>query len=285
MKMRKLILGALVAFTVVSCNQKKIEHLEFQKDSLQQVKDSVVRERDNFLEIIAEIQSNFQSIRQTELGILDQTQGGEVINSSTKAQLREDFQRISEKLQAQRERIGQLEESLKSAQGQASKYKNLVASLQKDLETKTKEIADLKAQLEEKNVKIEELSKSVSSLTTSKDSLNSLSEKQLASIKQQEIELNAGYYLTATKKELKEKGLKEGVLKTAKVDKGNFKKVDIREFKELELNTKKAKLYTLHPASSYSLEKKSADDKMLVLKIKDPKAFWSNSRILIVEVK
>ena len=53
--MRKLILGTLVAFAAVSCNQKKIEALEnrVMEDSLKIV--SIEQERDAFIEIISEV--------------------------------------------------------------------------------------------------------------------------------------------------------------------------------------------------------------------------------------
>jgi len=282
--MRKLILGTLVAFMAVSCNQKKIEHLEFQRDSIQQEKDLVVKERDAFLEIISEIQSNFTTIKEVELGIIDQAQEG--INNDSRARIQEDMQFITNKLQENRDRIAKLEEDLKKSQGQAAHYRGLVANLQKDLEIRIKEIAELKAQIEEKDLKIEELSSKVVSLSSSKDSLSTLSAKQLAAIKAQEEEINGGWYLISKKNDLKDKGMKEGALKTTKFDKSKFKKIDIREVKEFDLGTAKTpKLYTSHPESSYTITNKSATDKTKVLKITDYKSFWANSRYLIVQIK
>ena len=282
--MRKLILGTLVVFMAVSCNQKKIEALEARvyEDSLKIV--AIEEERDAFLEIISEVQSNFRTIKEIELGIIDQSQASEGIDGEGKARIQEDFQFITNMIQQSKDRIAELEANLSRSQGQTAHYRGLVANLQKDLATRTQEIADLKAQLELKDLQIQQLDRQVASLNTSKDSLSSLSAKQIAAIKQQEEELNSGWYTIGKKSELKAKGLKEGDLKTAKINKSNFKKIDIREFKELDLGSKKAKLYTSHPESSYSLEKKSASDKNLVLRIKDQKSFWANSRILIVQI-
>ena len=79
--------------------------------------------------------------------------------------------------------------------------------------------------------------------------------------------------------------MKEGAIKSARIDKSGFTKVDIREISELDLKSRKAKLYTFHPESSYSLERKTPDDKNLVLKITDYKTFWANSKILVIEIK
>ena len=282
--MRKLILGTLVAFMAVSCNQKKIEALENRvfEDSIKI--ESIQKERDNLVEIISEVQSNFRTIKEIELGILSDAHGTEVINSGSKARIQEDFQTITNALQANKARIEELEQSLSSAQGEASRYRNMVAGLRKDLELRIKEVSDLRAELEEKNIKIQELGSQVTNLSQAKDSLSSLSAKQIAAIQAQDEELNTGWYTFGKKSDLKNKGLKEGGLKKVKINKSNFHKVDIREFSELRLGSKKAKLYTSHPASSYSLDKISATDKNLVLRIKDYKAFWSNSNTLIIEI-
>lgn len=283
--MRKLILGTLVALMAVSCNQKKMERLTFQKDSIQQEKDLVEKERDYFLEIISEVQANFRAIKEVELGILDQTQDSEGLTNDAKAQIQQDLQLITERIQKSKEQIAQLEEDLEKSKGQTSYYRGLVRNLQNELETRTKEVTALKAQLEEKDIKIQELDVKVTSLTQAKDSLSSLSELQIAAIKAQDEELNAGWYMMGTKKELKTKGLKAADLKNKRINKGAFTKVDIRELTEMDLGSKKAKLYTSHPEASYSLERKSADDKTLVLKIKDYNSFWSNSKILVIEIK
>ena len=282
--MKKLILGILVAFMAISCNQKKIEALENRvaQDSIKIVE--IERERDAFLEIISEVQSNFRTIREVELGIIDQTHGVEGITGEGRIRIQEDFDLIRDKIQESRYRIEQLEEDLKKSQGQTAHFRNLVAGLRNELEVRTQEIAELKAQLELKDMQIAQLDRQVASLGYSKDSLASLSDKQIAAIRLQEEELNAGWYVIGTKKELQAKGLKEGDLKTAKFNRGNFKKVDTREFKEIDLGAKKAKLYTFHPTNSYSIEKKSATDKNLVLKIKDQKSFWSSSKYLIIQI-
>ena len=111
--------------------------------------------------------------------------------------------------------------------------------------------------MEEKDIKIKELDELVESLNSTRDSLNNLADQQIAAIKAQDEELNSAWYIIGTKKELKAKGLKEGDLKKAKINKSIFTKVDVRELSELDLGSKKAKLYTSHPENSYSLTKKS----------------------------
>ena len=285
--MKKLILGTLITFMMVACNyrQKEIDRLSFQKDSIQQEKDSVVAERDSFFNVIAIIESNFETIKQTQLGIIDQSHTSEGSAADSKMRIEQSFNLIRDKIEQNRIQIEKLQQDLKNVQGQAAHYKGLVQRLQQDLEAKTKEIEELRIQLGEKDSKIQEMGGTISSLNKNKDSLNAVTRLQAEAMRVQDEELNGAWYTMATKKELKNKGLKEGDLKKNSINKSNFKKVDIREFSQLELNSTKAKLYTSHPQSSYTLTKVSDKDKNLVLKIKDYKSFWSNSRILIIEIK
>ncbi|HOI26161.1 MAG TPA: hypothetical protein PLN63_05450 [Paludibacteraceae bacterium] len=282
--MKKVILGALIAFFMVSCNQEEIKRLTFQRDSIQQVKDQTEAEMNNYLSVIAEVQSNIKSIKETELGIIDNVQGAEGVNNESKERISQDLQTINEAIKNSKNQIAQLESDLKSAKGQAAKFKGIVAGLKSDLKKQAEEIAELKTQLEAKDIKIKELDDALASIKMMKDSLDNVSVQQAAAIKAQDEELNTAWYIIGTKKELKAKGLKEGDLKTAKVNKSTFTKVDIREFSGMELGSKKAKLYTSHPQSSYSLTKKSASDKNLVFKISDYSAFWGNSRILVIQI-
>ena len=64
-------------------------------------------------------------------------------------------------------------------------------------------------------------------------------------------------------------------------NKNYFLEADSRSLTEISLYSKKAKLLTNHPASSYVLEKVN---EFLVLKITNPVKFWEISRYLVIEV-
>lgn len=87
-----------------------------------------------------------------------------------------------------------------------------------------------------------------------------------------------------TRSDLKEeKILVNGeVLKSDKFNKRYFTKIDIRNTKEIALDSKKAKVLTSHPANSYTLT--TGSNGHLVLKITNTNAFWSMSKYLVVQV-
>lgn len=281
--MKKVVLGAFVALFAVSCNQDKIDALTQQVDSLQQVNDMNEQKMNSYFALITEVQSNLRNIKQTELGILDEAQGSEGVNSDSKQKIQQDFETIHRAFQDSRTKLDSMENALKKAEGKLPYLRGLVAGLQKDLKASEKTIKDLKAQLDEKNIKIASLDSTVASIAAMRDSINEVNNANMAAIQQQDEELNTAYYFLANKKTLKEKGLKN--LQGATINESLCTKVDIREFKELPLGAKKAVILTNHPTNSYSLVKSPGDDKNLILKITNYKTFWSVSKKLVIQVK
>ena len=66
-------------------------------------------------------------------------------------------------------------------------------------------------------------------------------------------------------------------------NKDYFTKIDIRQWKEIKLYSRKAEMKTPHPAGSYSLDRDANDQ--YVLHILDPQKFWSTSKYLVILVK
>lgn len=281
--MKKVVLGAFVALFAVSCNQDKIDALTNTVDSLRTA-DSVKDERINgYLALISEVQANFRNIKQTELGIMDEAQGAEGVSADSKQKIQQDFETIHHAFQDSRAKLDSMEQALKKAEGKLPYLRGLVAGLQKDLKENEKTIKDLKAQLDQKNIKIAALDSTITRVSAVRDSIDEVSAARQMAIEAQDAELNTGYYFLANKKTLKEKGLKD--LQGATINESICTKIDIREFTELPLGCKKAVILTSHPSNSYSLVKTSADDKNLILKITNYKAFWSNSKKLVIAAK
>jgi hypothetical protein len=94
-------------------------------------------------------------------------------------------------------------------------------------------------------------------------------------------QLNTVYVAIGTKRELIASGVLEkgGVLKQGGVnedfDPMTFMPYDIRELEQIQLQTSKARLVTVHPTESYRIADK-------VLYIEAPKLFWSISKFLII---
>jgi len=154
------------------------------------------------------------------------------------------------------------------------------------------QLTELKAVLEKKdfdiaalNVKISEMDKNVADLSSENDTKKELIEKQ-------DKELNTAYFVVGSKKDLKEKGItsKEGGFigmggdKKVHLNAKEFKEIDIRELKDIEINAGKATLITDHPTSSYKFVMSEKGDVQSIT-ITDYAEFWKMSKYLVIETR
>ena len=284
--MKKAILFAGVALVAAtSCNpwQGEIDQANKTSDSLRTVLAEERQISQQMSDLFEEVNANMKQIKEVELGVLnDKGQEG----GTNKATIQEDFKLISERIQQSNQKINELEEKLAKSNGQLNRLRGTIGKLKKQLAESQAEMAKLKEELEAKNIKIADLENANIAANERIDSVNAVSAQQAAAIAAQDAELNAVYYLAADKATLKNKGLLERALKKGgDIRSSDFTKVDKRDFTELDLKTKKAVILSRHPLTSYTLLPKSAEDKTLVLKIKDYNRFWSTSDYLIIQTK
>lgn len=101
--------------------------------------------------------------------------------------------------------------------------------------------------------------------------------------------LNTAFYIAGSKNELINSMVlsKGGLFRSAKIsyeaEQSAFIKIDIRNIKDINLNAKKAKVLSVHPTGTYTLENDA--NGMLVLRISSPKAFWEQTKYLVIQVQ
>ena len=182
--------------------------------------------------------------------------------------------------------LEELQKKYSSQLGQNKELKKTIDRLQNEVAGYQTEIKNYQNQIIVKDQQIADLSENLSSTKVVLEETQAKSDAQQTVINTQDKMLNTGFYIVASKKSLKEKGLIEGGVFTKKrlttdgFSTDGFTQVDIRELTELALGAKKADFLTSHPADSYELVKNA--DKTTTLVIKDQAAFWSNSKYLIV---
>jgi len=194
----------------------------------------------------------------------------------------EDLDLIKTTLTDNRKQIASLKKQLARSKGASKDLKKLIERLNKKVEEHTQVITKLREELALKDVRIQELDQLVASLNTNVEDLQSNVSKKEEQLNSQDKQLNKVWYVFGTRKELKEQQIytKKGLLEDG-FNKSYFLEADSRNLNEISLYSKKAKLLTNHPASSYSLERVN---NYLVLKINNPAKFWEISRYLVIEV-
>lgn len=285
-----LALGVCILTALVSCsngNQNEIDKLNSQVDSLIKAnaqKDGDINEMMSYVGVIAD---GLDSIAQQE-NTLFYTNKGKEGTIVDREQLKKNLELFEKTLSDQKLRISQLVDSLKAKGARLEKLTTLVNYLNQQLEEKDKLIKSLRADLQNKNVNIRNLQTKVKSLSESNSMLNDKVERQVEALTVQSEMINEGYVLIETKKALSEMGvISGGLLKKTKVNynsiqKSRFQRVDIRHFTEITINSKKPKILTPMPKSSYRIETNGSTS---ILYISDPTEFWSVSNYLIVQTK
>ena len=252
-----------------------------QTDSLNDViaqKDSEINE---MMGTLNDIEEGFRLINEAEnrVALLKNGEG-----TSKKQNLKENIQFIAERMKQNRELIAKLQKQLESSTLKGGQLKNTIDNLTAQLEAKDKQLLALREELDKKDIHISELDETIGNLNTNVSNLSADNQQKAETINAQDKQLNTAWYVFGTKKELKGQHILEG----GKVMNGNFNKnyftkVDIRNTTEIKLYSKSAKLLTAHPASSYSLTHDAS--KQYVLRITNPQIFWSTSKYLVVLVK
>ena len=289
----KKLLFILSVVVLASCGQhkKEIARMQAKQDSIAQLgvqKDNSILE---YIGAMNEIQSNLDSIKTIEKIVSVQAVPGTEVKAEAKKRIIEDIAQINSLLQKNKALVKALEGKLRKSNQKIAELEKMIELLNKQVGDKDEEIASLKQQLEKLNFDVAGLNQKVETIT--KESEQAIKEKNEV-IDTKTTELNTAYYAFGTKKELEAKNVIEkegGVLgmgKTIKLKKDFnrefFMKIDIREFNQLPLNTKKAKLVTYHPDGSYHMvmtEKKTVES----LVIDKPEEFWKASKYMLIVVE
>ena len=266
------------------CNQKKIDRLQAQNDSLRAVgtdKDSNIAE---FVSTFNGIEANLDSIKKVEQVIDKDAKAGEV-KGSRKEQIKSDIAYIYDLQQKNRKMVAELTAKLSKSNKHVAELQKMIDNLNASISEKDAQIAQMTAELGKLNIEVKDLNGKVSDLNTNVSNLSADNAKKQADIDAKTAALNTAYYVIGTARELKDKNITtNGRAKSigAGLDLSNFTKVDITVIKEIQIMKKKANIVSIHPVSSYRIEGDKKADKLVIL---DAKAFWSLSKVLVIAVK
>jgi len=267
----------------VAAQKKEAEALKARNDSLMaqtMQKDEAINE---FIASINDIQGSLDTIKMKENVINLSTDKTGELKLSAKDQIKSDITAIYGMMEKNKKQLADLMHKLKASNLKVTELQKLVDRLQKDITSKNAEIESLRDKLAKMNITIEAANLRV-------DTLNGVVRKQSSAIKDkeqtiaaQDAALNTAYYILGTAKELKKNGvIGKGDKILGDFNKDLFTKIDIRKVTEISILSKKATVVSNHPTSSYKL----VGDKKIIqsLQILDYKAFWTNSKYLVIIV-
>lgn len=289
-----VLVSALFAVSIVSCveNSGKYKALRAQLDSLQQEHGIQSGELDEAFAILNEVEQGLQSIRESEniITVQAQSRDGLDVPAESREQIKNDMQAIGDAI---RQYQAQIEQLKKDNRIQSAQFRKRLDALSAELQQKAELIESLTAQLNEKDaqlaVKAEQIASLdlvVSNLKEEVATLNKSSEELKEKVAEQDKELYSVHYIVASKADLITAGVitKGGLFKSSKVsyesERNSFVTIDSREITSINTNAKKAKVLSVHPAGSYTLEKINDE---IIISISDPARFWEQTRYLVVQ--
>lgn len=285
--MKKIFITCLSALMLVatSCgNKEKEQQQQAIADATRAELETAVNDRDQLLELVNEISSGMQEIKNLE-NILNIPGGNETPDQ--KEQIMADIAAIQQALKERRERLAELESKFKQSNINNKQLRSTIQNLTAQIDAQAAEISSLQnklssahEQISKLDAKVDSLNITVGDVTAQRDSIGTQNEKLTN-------ELNTCYYAIGSKDELKANNILEsGFLRKTKIlegdfDKNFFTKADKRTLTTINLNSKKAQVMTKQPAESYTI---TDVDGHKVLNITDPALFWSLSNYLVVKI-
>ena len=284
MKKLLFVVACCAALMVTGCKDgKNAPDLAsiHQADSLNDIISQKDGEINELMGTFNEVEEGLRKINEAEDRIA-LAKSGEGANR--KQQLKEDIQFIADQMKKNKELIAKLQKQLDSSSLQQTQLKKTIENLVAQLQEKEKQIQSLREELDSKDIHIAALDETVNNLNTNVSNLKSESQSKTETINAQDKQLNTAWYVFGTKKELKAQHIMEdGKVMNGNFNKNYFTKIDIRNTTEIKLYSKSVKLMTAHPSSSYSLVRDA--NKQYTLRITNPQIFWSTSKYLVVLVK
>lgn len=282
---------AAVLITTTSCveNSSKYKAAIAQRDSLALVKQALDSSYNQSMVLLNDIENGFANISENESQMRVNLKGVESSTTSKREMIAAQMTAIKESMEQNKSKIAELRQ-LAAKKGKANAMlTETIKRLQTEMEEKGVMIQTLQAELEQKNIKINELTTTVDVQNKNIADQQSAIEQQKSALKVQDTNMNKVWYCLATSKKLKESKVVSagGLFQPKKVldnefDNSAFTQVDLRNVSSIPTNSKKVKILSLHPLSSYNLV--TGSDKNITIEITNPAKFWSVSKYLVVQI-
>ena len=277
-----------VTFAAISIHDKaKLNEMKAQLAELQAQKAQLSEESElqseflaQYSETINEVYENLARIRQREGFLKRSADNVEENKLPMKAQLLADIESIDNYLQASKAKLAQLQKKYRRALAENEAFAKTVKDLQEMVHEREQIIAELKANFDSLNVQYVQTSQQLEETTTR--------------LVENQRRLNTVYYIVASEKELKQKGIieeKGGIFGIRKVKRlaANFQTdafvaSEKSSLGELTIDRKIDDVKVISPHNPNSYQLVANPDGRTTLEIVDPEEFWK-IRYLVISAK
>ncbi|MBO5779788.1 MAG: hypothetical protein J6R27_01610 [Muribaculaceae bacterium] len=283
--MKKILYFAVGMLIMTACGSKMSEteqQMAAARDSL----NIALANQDSLIVLMTEIQQGLNDIKTLE-NIMN-TSDYLSETSNKREEIRNDMILIQKTLKERRDRLVELENRINKANSNNAHLQKALATLREQIAQQEETINDLRNQLIEANIHIDLLTSQVDTLNQAVEESNQIREEVEAANENLINELNYCYYVIGSKSELNEhKIISSGFLRKTKIlpegfEQEYFTRDDKRTLSTLPLGSKKAKVLTNQPESSYTIETEA--NGMKVLNITNPESFWATTNYVVIQI-
>lgn len=286
MKKSLLLLG-IGAFLLASCsgNQKKLDEDSIRIADLTAEYQEAASFNDSLMLLMGDIYTGLDSINMQE-GLLYNMGSGE--NANRRAEIRQNLNSIKARLAANKQLLNDMEAKIKASGNENSVLAKTIAQLKDRIAAQDQKIAALESELSAAKDQIETLNTQVAEGQEQVKAETAAKEEAQAQAVAAENAANRVYYAIGSAKDLKSKGLLEkkflGATKVMKgeYDSSYFISADKRTLTSIPTNSRKVKIWSNMPESSYTIS--GAKDAPKTIEITDPAKFWSLTPYLVIQV-
>lgn len=247
---------------------------------------TAIEERDRLLALVREISSGMEEIKRLE-NVMAINGRQPDVDKADNRRVKADIAAIRASLRIRRERLAELEKSLSESSMYNDELKATIEAFRRQNDAQAREIERLNRVITDAEERIGDLTLAVDSLNSTVEAVNLELDSANAEAYRLAGELNACFFVAASRSELKKHHVIEtGFLRKTRLLPGDFDKHfftvgDKRHLGELPLYSGKARIHTNHPVGSYELIDR---DGLKVLVITDPSLFWSLTNYLVIEI-
>ena len=277
-----IAIAAALSACDASAHSERQSLMEISKQELA----DAIAERDQLLALVKEISAGMQQIRQLESRTVQASADSRDV-SAVRSQILGDIAEIKHITQERKRYIDRLEKSLENSTINNNELHETLDALRMQLDAQMAEVESLRLQLISATERIGDLNQSVDSLNSTVTSVTEELDAAQAEALILENKLNLCYYVVATKSQLNDADIvKGGFLRKTQVLPENFDSTafitdDRRTLLRIPLHSRKARVYTSHPDSSYEIVEADGAKTLVIL---DPARFWSLSNYLVVMI-
>ena len=271
---------AIVAFSCTDQNEVALDPSEQRLVLTEQKLDSI---ENDYVASLNEIDYRLNEINNKQGILILGTGSNAEVGLSKKQQIIANIDMINDMLSSSKEKIGSMQKQLVAYKIDKKGLAKKLKETESKLFDREQELATLKTELSKRDFDLDELKQII---LTKDGQIASLTEEN----NQQKAQLNRGYFVCGTYKELKNKqilhksggllGINRVKVMNKNPDTKEFSEIDIQKDNVIALNGKDPKIVTPHPANTYEFEKQG--NKICAIKIDDPTNFWKYSKYLVV---